>query len=164
MCLPKNVQALLSNPPAHSIAPFTELNHNCTSLLVADSGATNHMLPSKSAIISYYPVEVRRVCMGNNSIAPILGHGTAFVSVNGKKILIQICLHVPDLRNPLYSLRAHQRQRGRGFIGMFGLRMYVFFLMFIPKVDITTDCHLQYAPFGWTTTLADLDYVQPKFL
>jgi hypothetical protein len=47
---------------------------------------------------------------------------------------------------------------------MYGLGMYVFFPMFILEVDTATDCHLQYAPLGWTTTLADLDYVQPKFL
>jgi hypothetical protein len=78
--------------------------------------------------------------------------------------LIQNCLHVPDLRNPLYSLRAHQRQCGFGFISMYGLGMYVFFPTFILKVDTATNCHLQYAPLGQTTTLADLDYVQQKFL
>ncbi len=47
---------------------------------------------------------------------------------------------------------------------MYGLGMYVFFPTFILEVDTATNCHLQYAPLGWTTTLADLDYVQPKFL
>jgi hypothetical protein len=104
VCLPKKVQALLNNPPAHSIAPFTAFNRNCTSLLDADSGATDHMLPNKSAFTSYYPVEGRRVRMGNNSFAPIFGHGTAIISLNGKKTLIRNCLHVPGLCNPLYSL------------------------------------------------------------
>jgi hypothetical protein len=122
------------------------------------------MLPDKSAFISYYPVSGRRVIMGNNSFAPILGHGTAVISLNGKKILIRDCLHVPDLRNPLYSLRAHQRQRGCGFIGMYGLGMHVFFPTFIMEVDTATDCHLHYAPLGRTCGLPDLDYVQPKLL
>jgi hypothetical protein len=47
---------------------------------------------------------------------------------------------------------------------MYGLGMCVFFSTCILEVDTTTNCHLQYAPLGWTTTLADLDYVQPKFL
>jgi hypothetical protein len=47
---------------------------------------------------------------------------------------------------------------------MYGLGMYVFFPTFILKVDTATNCHLQYAPLGQTTTLADLNYVQPKFL
>jgi hypothetical protein len=48
--------------------------------------------------------------MGNNSFAPIIGQGTAIISPNGKKILISDYLHILDLRNPLYSLRTHQRQ------------------------------------------------------
>jgi hypothetical protein len=101
--------------------------------------------------------------MGNNSFAPILGYGTAIISLNGKKILIRDCLHVPDLRYPLYSLRAHQRQRGCGFIGMFGLGFHVFFPTFILEVDTVTDCHLVYTPVSRLAGLPDLDYVQPKF-
>ncbi len=100
--------------------------------------------------------------MGNNSFAPILGYGSAIISLNGKKVLIRDCLHVPDLRNPLYSLRAHQRQQGCSFIGMYGLGMYVFFPTFILEVDTATDCHLQYEPVRGSTGLADLDYLQPK--
>ena len=69
--------------------------------------------------------------MGNNSFAPILGSGSAVIAMNGKRVLVRECLHVPALRNPLYSLRAHQRQFGCGFIGMQGLGMYVFFPSFI---------------------------------
>jgi hypothetical protein len=59
------------------------------SLLVADTGATNHMLPNKAAFVLYYPVSGQQVRMGNNSFAPIHGHGTAVISLNGKKILIR---------------------------------------------------------------------------
>jgi hypothetical protein len=100
--------------------------------------------------------------MGNNSFAPILGYGTAIISLNGKKILIRDCLHVPDLRNPLYSLRALQRHRGCGFIGMFGLGFHAFFLTFILEVDAATNCHLAYALVGRLVGLPDLDYVQSK--
>ena len=106
--LPKTVLALLQNPPKHSLVHFQHTTRShCTSLLVADTGATDHMLPDKAAFISYYPVSGRRVRMGNNSFAPIAGKGSAIISLNGKKILLRDCLHVPDLRNPLYSLRAH---------------------------------------------------------
>ena len=163
--LPKTVLALLQNPPRHLLVHFQQATHSTRmSLLVADTGATDHMLPDKAAFISYYPVSGRRVRMGNNSFAPIAGHGSAIISLNGKKILIRDCLHVPDLRNPLYSLQAHQRQRGCGFIGMSGLGMHVFFPSFIIEVDTTTDCHLLYEPIGRTACLADLDYVQPKYL
>ncbi len=139
--LPKTVISLLKNPPSQNIKHQPQLL-NQTSLLVADTGATDHMLPDKLAFISYHPVSGRQVRMGNNSFAPILGHGLAIISLNGKKILIRDCLHVPDLRNPLYSLRAHQRQRGCGFIGMYGLGMHVFFPTFIIEVNTMTNCHL----------------------
>ena len=99
--------------------------------------------------------------MGNNSFAPILGSGSAVIAINGKCILIWECLHVPALRNPLYSLRAHQRQHGCGFIGMQGLGMYIFFPFFIVEVDTATNCHLSYAPIGRAATMSSLDYVQP---
>ena len=102
--LPKTVLSLLANPPAKSLAHTQGSSSTRTSLVVADTGATDHILPNKSAFISCYPVTGRQVCMGNNSFASIAGYGTAIISLNGKKILIRDCLHVPDLRNPLYSL------------------------------------------------------------
>jgi hypothetical protein len=104
--LPKTILALLNNPPSPSTIHFQGSTNKCMSLLVADTGATNHMLPDKSAFISYYPVSGRRVRMGSKSFAPIVGHSPVVITLNGKKILIRECLHVPDLRNPLYSLRA----------------------------------------------------------
>ncbi len=46
---------------------------------------------------------------------------------------------------------------------MYGLGMYMFFPLFILEVDIATDCHLQYEPIGFQTSLDQLDSVQPKF-
>ena len=113
-------------------------------------------VPDKRAFISYRPVSGHWVRMGNNSFAPILGSGSAVIA-----ILIGECLHVPTIRNPLYSLHAHQQQHECGFIGMQGLRMYVFFPSFIVEVDTATDCHLSYAPIGRATKMSSLDYVQP---
>jgi hypothetical protein len=47
---------------------------------------------------------------------------------------------------------------------MSGLGMHVFFPSFIIEVDTSTDCHLLYEPIGRAACLADLDYVQPKYL
>ena len=47
---------------------------------------------------------------------------------------------------------------------MSGLGMHVFFPSFIIEVDTSTDCHLLYEPIGRADCLADLDYVQPKYL
>jgi hypothetical protein len=62
------------------------------------------MLPNKVAFILYTPILGSRVRMGNNSFASIARKGSAIISLNSKKILICNCLHIPDLRNPLYSL------------------------------------------------------------
>ncbi len=119
------------------------------------------MIPHKSAFISYKPATCRRVHMGNNLFAPILGTGSAIISINGKLILICDCLHVPALRNPLYSLRAHQCQHGCGHIRMHQLGMFIFFPSFIVKVNTDTNCHLSYEPIGRLASIAKLDYVQP---
>jgi hypothetical protein len=159
--LPKLVLALLANPPAQSTAFAFLKSRPVSRLLVADTGATNHMIPHKLAFISYKPIAGRRVCMGNNSFAPILGNGSAIISINGKLILIRDCLHVPALRNPLYSLRAHQRQHRCSHIRMHQLGMFVFFPSFILEVNTDTDCHLFYEPIGHSAPISKLDYVQP---
>jgi len=84
-------------------------------LVVADTGATDHMVPDRSAFISYKAIQNLRVRMGNNFFAPVLGRGTAIILLNGQRILIRHVLHVPALRVPLYSLRAHLRQQGKAF-------------------------------------------------
>jgi hypothetical protein len=83
--LPKHVMVLLNKPPAHSIKTFSQAHRPCTSLLVADTGATNHMIPDKSMLISYRPCSGQQVRMGNNSFMPILGTGSAIISLNAKK-------------------------------------------------------------------------------
>jgi hypothetical protein len=71
----KTILALLNNPPAHSIVHFQGPLSKQTSLLIVDTGATDHMLPYKSALIFYYQVSGRYVRMGHNSFAFIVGHG-----------------------------------------------------------------------------------------
>jgi hypothetical protein len=56
---------------------------------VTDSGATDHMLPDKSAFISYNLVTNLQVRMGNNSYLPVLGQGSAILSLNGQCILVR---------------------------------------------------------------------------
>ncbi len=162
--LPKIVLALLNNPPSQLVIHYQGYAQNWTSLLIMDTGATNHMLPDNAAFVSYYPVSGWQVRMGNNFFAPILGHVTAVISLNGKKILIHECFHVLELLCPLYSLWAHQQQRSWGFIEMYGLGMHVFFPSFIMEVNTAMDCHLYYKPIGWACCLADLDYFQPNYV
>ena len=129
---------------------------------VADTGATDHMVPDRNAFISYKSVVGLRVRMGNNSYAPVLGRGTTIISLNGQRLLIRNVLHVPGLRVPLYSLRAHLRQFGCGFLGSHETGMHVYFPGVVLTVDTSSDCHLSYEPLGKTTALSSLHYVQPR--
>jgi hypothetical protein len=95
------------------------------SLVVADTGATDHMTPHKSAFISYKAIENLQLRMGNNSYIPVLGRSTAIFSLNGQRILVCNVLHVPGLSLPLYSLCAHLKQHGCSFIGTFEAGMLV---------------------------------------
>jgi hypothetical protein len=69
----KHVLALLNNPPVHSIAFIFDKLWPCTSLLVANTGAADHMIMDKSAFISYHPVTSCRTRMGNH-FGPNLWH------------------------------------------------------------------------------------------
>jgi hypothetical protein len=129
---------------------------------VADTGATDHMVPDRSVFISYKAIKNLCVRMGNNSFAPVLGRDTVIISLNGQRILICHVLHVPALRVPLYSLRAHLRQQGCGFVGSHDTGMHVYFPGLVLSVDTSTDCHLTYKPLGKSAPLSTLHYVQPR--
>ena len=86
-------------------------------MTVADTGATDHVFPERSAFISFHRSAKSRICLGNNSFAPILGKSIAIISLNGKAVMVRSALHVTGLHSPLYSLRAHAKQPECGFIG-----------------------------------------------
>jgi hypothetical protein len=109
---------------------------------VADSGATDHMLPDKSAFISYKLVTNLQVRMGNNYYLPILGQGSAIISLNGQRILVRNALHIPGLVVPVDSLCAYFTQHGCGFIGASGVGILVWFLIFVLSVVTSKNCHL----------------------
>jgi hypothetical protein len=129
---------------------------------VADTGATNHMLPEKAAFISYKLVSNLQVRMGNNSFLPVLGPGTAVISLNGQHVLIRNALQVPGLVMPLYSLQAHLTQCGCAFYGTYAAGMLVCFPTFVLTADMYSDCHLSYEPLGCCAPLDILHYVQPR--
>jgi hypothetical protein len=128
---------------------------------VADSRATDHMFPDKSSFISYKIVSGLQVRMGNNLYIPVLGHGTAIVALNGKRVLVWNSLHVPGLATPLYSLCAHMHQSGCGFVASDLTGFLVYFPTFVLSVGTSVDCHLSYEPLGSCTPLKTLHYAQP---
>ena len=69
------VQSLLKAIP-------TTCSGTSSRFVVTDTGATDHMVPDRGAFISYKSIQGLHVRMGNNSFAPVLGWGTAIISLN----------------------------------------------------------------------------------
>jgi hypothetical protein len=160
--LPSIVLRLLRNPSKHSIPANIAPAASQDSLVVADTGATDHMDLNESSFVSYRVVHNLRVRMGNRTYARVAGRGTAIFSLNGKCVLVRNVLHVPSLSKPLYSLRAHLNQPGCGFIGTYDSGFHVYFPSFILSVDTSSDCHLSYKSLGRSVQRSDLEYHQPK--
>ena len=64
--------------------------------------------------------------------------------LDGHVVGVRNVLHVPSLRVPLYSLRAHRQMDGCGFIGD-NDRFHVYFPSFVAMVDDAIDSHIHYA-------------------
>ena len=154
----KHLASIIQRMSTSSILPPSGVSR----FTVTNSGATDHMFPDKSAFISYKLVTHLQVQMGNNSFLPVLGRGSAIISLNGQRILVRNALHVPGLVVPLYSLRAHCLQHGCGFIGAKGVGILIYFPSFVLTVDTTKDCHLTYESLGGTAPIELLHYVQPR--
>eukprot|EP00804_Cyclotella_cryptica_P022103 CCRYP_011581-RA/>CCRYP_011581-RA protein AED:0.10 eAED:0.05 QI:0/0/0/1/0/0/6/0/1337 len=129
--------------------------NNSNSFAVADSGATDTMLPDYSAFISYRRQHNRWVTLGDTTKVPILGEGTAKIKLNGKTIILRRCLHVPELRNPLYSLRRHRHMPGCGTYSDYDHGAFILFPRFTLQIDDTE-------PIGRTGDHLPLDYVEPR--
>jgi hypothetical protein len=87
--------AFLQNSPAYSFAIPSPRDRCPLRLQVADTSATDHILPDKEAFISYHLVANCHIRMSNYSFAPILGTGSAVIDVNSKWILIQDAFMFP---------------------------------------------------------------------
>jgi hypothetical protein len=122
----------------------------------------DHMFPDKSAFISYKLVTNLQVQMLNNSFLPVLGRGSAVISLNGQQILVWNALHVPGLAVPLYSLCAHCTQCGCGLIGASEVGILVYFPTFVLLVDTSKDYHLAYESLGHSVPLDSPHYVQTQ--
>ncbi len=155
--LPQKVRDILSCLPLSTIFGIT-----CRRFAVVNTSTTANMFPDKSAFISYKTVANLQVRMGNNTFIPVLGQGSAIVSLNRKCVLVCNALYIPGLVLPLYSLHAHLTQRGCGFIGTYKSGFLVYFPSTVLSVNMSTDYHLSYEPFGSGAPLDSLHYVQPR--
>ncbi|KAL7425595.1 LOW QUALITY PROTEIN: hypothetical protein ACHAXH_000396, partial [Discostella pseudostelligera] len=131
-----------------------------SSIMIADSGATDHMWPDYSAFTSYRPLDNKHVTLADNNMAPVAGIGSIKVMLGGHVVGVRDVLHVPSLRVPLYSLRAHRKMDGCGFIGN-NDRFHVYFPSFVAMVDDAIDSHIPYAALGRTSRLP-YEFRQPR--
>jgi hypothetical protein len=122
---------------------------DCRSLIpasfpvVADSGATNSMVPWKELFIEYKKCSTNSyVLLANNQKAPCLGRGTIKIQLGGVIVVITNALHVPSLRCPLYSIRCHSRIPGCAFHAD-NKGVILAFPEFTLPVDISSDRLLQ---------------------
>lgn len=91
------------------------------------------MFPDYSAFISYRKCAPNRVCdLGDDTSVPIVGEGTAVVRLNGKVILVRNALHIPALRQVLYSVRRHRHVPGCGVFSWYDEGSYLVFPQFCP--------------------------------
>ena len=130
-------------------------------LMVADTGATDHMVPNRGAFISYKFVQGLQVRMGVTIPLLLSWVMERRLSLSTANVFLSaMSLHVPGLRVPLYSLRGHLRQSGCSFLGSYETGMHVYFPGVVLTVDTSSDCHLSYESLGKTDTLSLLHYVQ----
>ena len=132
-----------------------------TNLAVADSGATDNMLPDYSAFISYRRQVNRFITLGDDTRLPILDEGSAKIKLNGKLVILRKCLHVPGLRNPLYSLRKHRQMPGCGTYSDYDHGAFILFPRFTLQID-AVDNFISYEPVGHSQPNATIDYCEPR--
>jgi len=146
---------------SHSHASHVAVSQVTTqAVLIADSGATDHMWPDYSVFTSYKPLTNTFVTLANNTQAPALGIGSIKIMFDGHVVGVRNVLHVPALRIPLYSLRVHRSMKGCGFIGD-NDTYHVYFPSFVATVDDSIDSYVKYAPLGPSSTLP-FEYRQPR--
>ncbi len=131
-----------------------------SSIVIADSGATDHMWNDYSAFTSYHPTTSKHVTLADNTTAPVAGIGAIKILLDGYVSGLHNVLHVPTLRMSLYSLRAHRRMIGCGFIGD-NDKFHVYFPSFVATVDASMDSYIKYKPLGRSSS-RPYDFLQPR--
>ena len=104
------------------------------------------------AFTSYHPTSSQHVLLADNTKAPVTGVGSIKILLDGRVCGFRNVLHIPSLRVPLYSLRAHRRMEGCGFLGDNGC-FQVYFPGFVTTVEDSVDSYINYSPLGRASPL-----------
>ena len=85
---------------------YTSMDKKSNSFnLNVDSGCTWHMVPFRSAFITYRETPDSYVILADKSKVACSSLGTVQFSLQDKSIILHDVLHVPKLRSPLLSVR-----------------------------------------------------------
>ena len=149
------VDEFLSLPSSSSEEPLTcrrspssRRGGSGRSLLCPDSGATADMFWDRRLFVDsdYEPLSTRHVEMGDGRRVPIAGRGTVEFVVDGHRVRLADCYHVPDLDVHLLSIRVHRR-RGPGCSFLADDHgMYLTFPSFVLSVDDGSDPLIAISP------------------
>ena len=104
-------------------------------VLCADSGASEDMLPDYSTFKTYHRLTNSYATLGDTTKLPIEGIGTTVYTLNGRTIPTSNALHIPALWGPLYSLRKHCQLPGCSVYSSYKDGSYLFFPEFILQVE-----------------------------
>ena len=127
----------------------------------ADSGATKHMFPDYATFVSYHKCSNKFVQLSDSTELPIHSYGTAKFSLNRHVVLVCNALHVPDLTDPLYSLRQHCFMEGCSFFSQYDSGAFLLFPSFSIKIDDSVDCLLNFKPIGLAKS-KPIEYAEPR--
>jgi hypothetical protein len=86
--------------------------------------------------------------IANGASIPVLGTGTASLTINGIPVNLTRCYHTPNLRASLHSLRRHHRTFGFYFLGDH-IGMYLTFGKVFTRVHDEIDCQIQLRPLPY---------------
>lgn len=128
-----------SQPDPTSVIDFNDFSEDTDEYdkIVPDSGATAHML---KYLLYFVGGDYRRcknsfVILGDSKQVPVLGYGTARIKIDGRVIILQNALHIPELESNLLSATRHgSNSSGCAFLISNGVMHLTF-----PKFTITQD-------------------------
>jgi hypothetical protein len=119
------------------------------------------MFPDRNAFISYHPTPNCYVELGDGTKLKQVAKGTAKVLLSNKVILLRNVLHVPQLNEPLYSLRRHSQLPECGYFSSYETGSHLLFPSFVLEIDTSVDNILDYQSLGASNT-DRIDYAEPR--
>jgi hypothetical protein len=119
------------------------------------------MFPDRTAFLSYHPTPNCYVELGDGTKLRQMGKGSAKVLLNDKIILLRNVLHVPQLNEPLYSLRRHSQMPEFGYFSSFETGSHLLFPTFVLEIDTSVDNIISFNSIGHSPC-ATIDYAEPR--